>query len=167
MPHPVAIAGRRVLPGIRPTVLGTLSIELVVDVWGGLDGVRARWTAAALLCVGPSESGTSISLRAAIGMRLSIWGLPWCTDVHYLGGGGVRYARAATGMRVWNDLSHLHNVSTSGFLCNLRHRGGETLRNPLRNVLNPLRNVRNLFSSGVIPLRNLCETLRNPCESLV
>ena len=48
--------------------------------------MRARWTAAALLCVGPSESGTSISLRAAIGMRLSIRGLPWCTDVHYLGG---------------------------------------------------------------------------------
>ena len=32
MPHPVAIAEGRVLPGIRPTVLGTLSIELVVVV---------------------------------------------------------------------------------------------------------------------------------------
>ena len=32
MPHPVAIAQGRVLPGIRPTVLGTLSIELVVVV---------------------------------------------------------------------------------------------------------------------------------------
>jgi len=32
MPRPVAIAEGRVLPGIRPTVLGTLSIELVVVV---------------------------------------------------------------------------------------------------------------------------------------
>ena len=30
MPLPVAIAEGRVLPGIRPTVLGTLSIELCV-----------------------------------------------------------------------------------------------------------------------------------------
>ena len=32
MPRPVAIAEGRVLPGIRPTVLGTLSIERVVVV---------------------------------------------------------------------------------------------------------------------------------------
>ena len=55
--------------------------------------MRARWTAAALLCLGRPESRSSISLRAAIGMRLSIWGLPWCTDVHYLG--GVAYATHA------------------------------------------------------------------------
>ena len=50
MPHPVAIAEGRVLPGIRPTVLGTLSIELVVVVCAvrvEIDGVRARCAAAA------------------------------------------------------------------------------------------------------------------------
>ena len=60
-----------------------------VEMACGLGG----WTAAALLCLGRPESRSSISLRAAIGMRLSIWGLPWCTDVHYLG--GVAYATHA------------------------------------------------------------------------
>ena len=56
MPGPVAIAEGRVLPGIRPTVLGTLSIELVVVVCA----VRVEVTCSAATisaAVKASESG--------------------------------------------------------------------------------------------------------------
>jgi len=67
MPHPVAIAEGRVLPGIRPTVLGTLSIELVVVVCA----VRVEMACGPgpwqplLACAGHAESRSSISFRVA------------------------------------------------------------------------------------------------------
>jgi len=60
MPRPVAIAEGRVLPGIRPTVLGTLSIELVVVVCA----VRVEMACVRARCVAAATRHARVMLRA-------------------------------------------------------------------------------------------------------
>ena len=89
MPHPVAIAEGRVLPGIRPTVLGTLSIELVVVVCA----VRVEMACGPGARQPPSSAWVMLRVRASVSFHAADWntavraGLPWCTGVPHAGAG--------------------------------------------------------------------------------